>query len=319
MSLIPVIAIVGPTASGKTKLAVDIAKKYNAEIVSCDSMQVYKGMDVATAKPTIEEMQGIKHHLISEVDRNVDFSVAEYKELAQTSINDIIGRGKNVVLVGGTGLYCQALLENVRFLDVKSDDNIRSKLEKRAVTQGSQSLIDELMKIDEQTAKTLHPNNLKRIIRALEVYYLSGKTMTEQVEKSRVIPSPYKSCVIGLSFKDRQNLYNRINKRVDIMLNEGLLEETSQYLDESYNTTANQAIGCKEMSKYLKGQSTLQEATEKLKMETRRYAKRQLTWFRRKEYIDWIYVDECDNYDVVLNQACSIIDNSKVLEDSVNE
>lgn len=318
MNLIPVIAIVGPTASGKTKLSIDIAKRFNAEIVSCDSMQVYEGMDIATAKPTIEEMQGVKHHLISSVSRDINFSVAQYKELANKAIEDIISRGKNVVIVGGTGLYCQALLENVEFFDVDANSEIRAKLENRAKEEGSQSLLDELMKIDENTAKNLHPNNLNRIIRALEVYYVSGKTMTQQVESSRVEPTPYKSCVIGLNYRDRQTLYDRINLRVDLMIEQGLLEETQQYLDQEHNSTANKAIGCKEMAKYLLGQSSLEQAKEKLKMETRRYAKRQLTWFRRKEYVNWIYVDEQSSYEDVLKTAVDIINNSKVLEDDVN-
>lgn len=317
MNLIPVIAIVGPTASGKTKLSIDIAKKYNAEIVSCDSMQIYKGMDIATAKPTVEEQNQVKHHLISEINRDVNFSVADYREIAKQKIDDIVSRGKNVVLVGGTGFYSQALLENVQFLEVKGDSKLRAKLEQRAKVEGNESLLNELMKIDEETAKMLHPNNLKRIIRALEVYYLSGKTMTQQVENSRVEPTPYKSCVIGLDYSDRQKLYDRINMRVDIMLEDGLIEETKQYMNEKHDNTANQAIGCKEMAKYLAGQASLEQATEKLKMETRRYAKRQLTWFRRKEYVNWIHIDQFESYEDVFKRACNIIDDSKVMEADV--
>ncbi len=314
MNKIPIIAVVGPTASGKTALAVEIAKKYNAEIVSCDSMQVYKGMDIATAKPSAEEMQEVAHHLISVIPRDNDFSVAAYKELAQNEIKNIVSRGKNVVLVGGTGLYAQALLDNIEFLDAPKDDEIRKSLEKRAEQEGIQALLDELEKIDEPTAKKLHPNNKIRIIRALEVYYSSGKTMSEQIELSRINPSVYNVCYIGLDFKERQNLYDRINQRVDVMLNSGLLEETEQYLNEEHRTTANQAIGCKEISEYLKGKVALTEATEKLKMETRRYAKRQLTWFRRNEKINWIYVDSFNTFSELFKYACNVIDSSKILE-----
>ena len=314
MNTIPIIAVVGPTASGKTALAIELAKRYNAEIVSCDSMQVYVGMDIATAKPTVEEMQGVTHHLISAIDRDSDFSVAMYKELAKQAIDDIVSRQKRVILVGGTGLYAQALLDNIEFLEVPKNEELRKKLEQRAEQEGIEVLLEELRKVDQQTAEKLHKNNRIRIIRALELYYTSGKTMTEQVEKSKANPSPYNVCMIGLDFKSRQKLYDKINQRVDIMLENGLLEETQQYLNEEHKTTANKAIGCKEMAECLKGNVTLQEATEKLKMETRRYAKRQLTWFRRDKRINWIFVDEDESFLDIFANACNIIDSSKILE-----
>lgn len=312
MDKTPVIAIVGPTASGKSALAIEIAKIYDAEIVSCDSMQVYKGMDIATAKPSVEEMREFPHHLISTVDRDCNFSVAMYKELANKAIKDITSRGKRVVLVGGTGLYLQALIDNIEFLQAPKNEETREKLLKRAEEQGIESLLLELEKIDKETAKNLHPNNKKRIIRALEIYYTTGQTMSQQMAKSRENPSPYNACIIGLDFTDRQKLYDRINNRVDEMLANGLLDETKEYLNQSNKTTANQAIGCKEMSKYLSGQATLEQATEKLKMETRRYAKRQLTWFRRDERVNWIFADEYESFQQVIKKACNIIDGSQV-------
>ncbi|MEG1819851.1 MAG: tRNA (adenosine(37)-N6)-dimethylallyltransferase MiaA [Oscillospiraceae bacterium] len=314
MKKTPVIAVVGPTASGKTALSIEIAKLYNAEIVSCDSMQIYKGMDIATAKPDKLEMQGIAHHLMSEVDRTCDFSVSMYKELAQNRISEIISRKKNVVIVGGTGLYVQSLLYNIEYIEAPKNEEIRKQLENKAQELGTHTLLDELMAIDEQTANKLHTNDKSRIIRALEIYYTSGKTMSEQVESSRKNPSPYNFCIIGLDFKDRQKLYDRINKRVDIMIENGLIEETKQYMTEEHKATAHQAIGCKEMSEFLNGSATLKEATEKLKMETRRYAKRQLTWFRKEPKVNWLYVDETDCFSNLLKKACEIINKSEILE-----
>ena len=311
MNKIPVIAVVGPTASGKTALAVELAKIYDAEVVSCDSMQVYEGMDIATAKPSADEIQGVPHHLISVISRDCNFSVAMYKELASKVISDINQRGKRVILVGGTGLYAQALLDNLEFADVPKNDDIRQNLLKRADEQGIESMLDELEKIDPEIARNIHPNNQKRIIRALEVYYTSGQTMSQQVKNSRLNPSPYDACMIGLDCKDRQNLYDKINKRVDIMLENGLLDETKQYMNEEHSSTANQAIGCKECVQYLNGNATLEQATEKLKMETRRYAKRQLTWFRKDKRVNWLFIDELD-FQHILNQACKVIDESKI-------
>jgi len=312
MNKIPIIAVVGPTASGKTALAVELAKMYDAEVVSCDSMQIYEGMDIATAKPSVDEMQGIPHHLISSISRDCNFSVAMYKELASNTIADIIAKGKRVILVGGTGLYAQALLDNLEFIDAPKNDDIRQSLLNRLEDQGIESLLVELEKIDSETAKNLHPNNQKRIIRALEVYYTSGQTMSQQVQNSRINPSPYDVCMIGLDCKDRQKLYNRINERVDMMLVNGLLEETRQYMKEVHKSTANQAIGCKEIAQYLSGNVTLEQATEKLKMETRRYAKRQLTWFRKDKRVNWLFVDEVEKFSQIVSQACKVIDDSKI-------
>lgn len=286
--LIPV--IVGPTASGKTSLSIELAKKLNGEIVSADSMQIYKKMDIATAKPTAEEMQNIPHHLIDFLEPGEEFSVALYKEKAINAIEDILSRGKLPIVVGGTGLYVDTLIKNTEFLDYEKSD-IRCRLEKRDEAEGTQKLLDELTEIDPESARKLHLNDAKRIIRALEVYYSTGKTISEQCALSHLNESPYDWCVICLDATDRQFLYDRINLRVDIMLNLGLIDEAKAFFSSEISSTAKQAIGYKELKAYLDGLVPLEQATEKLKMETRRYAKRQLTWFRRYEDINWLYID----------------------------
>ncbi|MBQ2973723.1 MAG: tRNA (adenosine(37)-N6)-dimethylallyltransferase MiaA [Clostridia bacterium] len=307
-SKIPLIAIVGPTASGKTSLAVEICKRYNAEAVSCDSMQIYKGMDIATAKPTAEEMQGIPHHLIGFLNPNEVFSVAKYCETAKNIIFDINSRGKKAVLVGGTGLYYSSLVDNIEFLQEETDFEYRETLKKKAETEGAQSLLDELRKVDPEAAEQLHINNLGRIIRALEIHHTTGKTKTNQNEESKKNPSPFKATVICLDARDRQFLYDRINKRVDIMLENGLVEEAREFFESPLGRTARQAIGYKELNPYFSGEKTLEECVENLKMQTRRYAKRQLTWFRRDEKIKFLYIDDFSSGDELLNAACEIIE-----------
>ncbi len=309
-SKIPLIAIVGPTASGKTSLAVEICKRYGAEAVSCDSMQIYKGMDIATAKPTTEEMQGIPHHLIGFLDPDKAFSVARYCELAKKAIFDINGRGKRAVIVGGTGLYYSSLTDNVEFLPDETDLEYREILKKRAETEGAQALLDELSAVDPEAAKSLHVNNVGRIIRALEIHRSTGKTKTMQNEQSRQNPSPFRTVAICLDARDRQFLYDRINRRVDLMLEAGLLEEAKAFFDSSLGITARQAIGYKELYPYFKGERSLEECIENLKMQTRRYAKRQLTWFRRDERIKFFYIDNYSDGEELVNAVCEFIERS---------
>lgn len=309
-SKIPLIAIVGPTASGKTSLAVEICKHYGAEAVSCDSMQIYKGMDIATAKPTVEEMQGIPHHLIGFLDPDEVFSVAKYCETAKNIIYDINSRGKKVVLVGGTGLYYSSLVDNIEFLQEETDFEYRELLKKRAEQDGAQSLLDELYRIDPDAASQLHVNNLGRIIRALEIYHSTGKTKTNQNEESRNNPSAFKVTAICLDARDRQFLYDRINRRVDIMLENGLVEEARAFFESPLGRTARQAIGYKELNPYFNGEKTLDECIENLKMQTRRYAKRQLTWFRRDEKIRFLYIDDYSSGKELFSAACEIIERS---------
>lgn len=305
---IPLIAVVGPTASGKTSLAVDICEKIGGEAVSCDSMQIYKGMDIATAKPTADEMRGIPHHLIGFLEPDEPFSVAKYCEAARAAINDIASRGKKAVLVGGTGLYYSSLVDNIEFLPEETDFEYRAELKKRAESEGAQVLLDELYKADPAAAAELHVNNLGRIIRALEICRTTGKTKTMQDELSRKNPSPFAVTAICLDARDRQFLYNRINKRVDIMLESGLLQEAEKFFDSSLGTTARQAIGYKELYPYFSGEKSLEECVDCLKMQTRRYAKRQLTWFRRDERMNFLYIDEYENSGALLDAAMKIIE-----------
>lgn len=309
----PLVAvIVGPTASGKTSLSIEVAKRLNGEIVSADSMQIYENMNIATAKPTKEERQDIPHHLIGFLPIGENFSVAAYKEKAISAIDDILSGGKLPIVVGGTGLYVDTLVNNTEFLDYEKSD-IREKLEKRMEEEGSESLFEELKKVDSVAAEKLHLNDTKRIIRALEVYYSTGKTITEQCELSHLHESEYDWCLIGITAENRQILYDRINQRVDIMMKDGLLEEAERFFQSDFSKTAKQAIGYKELKPYLDGLISLTEALEKLKMETRRYAKRQLTWFRRNEKIHWLKIDELTK-DALTDKAINIIEEHRRLK-----
>ena len=301
-----VIVIAGPTASGKTSLSIGIAKKIGGEIVSADSMQIYKDMDIATAKPTEAEMQGIPHHLISIVEPDESFSVAAYKEKAVEAIADIFCRGRIPVVVGGTGLYIDTLVNNTTFFDFDKSDQ-REKLQMRLQNEGIEKLFDELKSVDPETAERLHINDTKRILRALEVYYSTGKTISLQAELSHENESQYNWLIIGLTAENRDVLYDRINRRVDIMLDDGLIEEAKTFFSSEKSSTAKQAIGYKELKGFFDGSISLEEATENLKRETRRYAKRQLTWFRRNKNINWINIDNKTSEEV-LTEALAIID-----------
>lgn len=306
----PLVAVVvGPTASGKTALAVEIAKVFDGEVVSADSMQIYKGMDIATAKPTLDEMQGIPHHLISIIGADEVFSVNQFKAAATDAIEAILAKGKLPVVAGGTGFYVDTLVNNTEFLDYEESD-IRERLEQRLQTEGAEALHSELYEIDAETAERLHLNDEKRIIRALEVYYSTGKTISEQCRLSHLNESKYRFCIIGINANDRQLLYDRINMRVDKMLEAGLLEEARSFFEGEASSTARQAIGYKELKPYFDGECTLENAVEKLKMETRRYAKRQLTWFRKRENINWIYIDGKSKAEIV-SDAVRIISSNK--------
>lgn len=305
---IPLIAVVGPTASGKTSLAVDICKRTDGEAVSCDSMQIYRGMDIATAKPSEDEMRGIPHHLIGFLEPDEPFSVAKYCEAAKAAISDIVSRGKKAVLVGGTGLYFTSLVDNIQFLPEDTDFEYREELRKRAETEGAQVLLDELYKADPAAAAELHVNNVGRIIRALEICRTQGRTKTLQNELSRKNPSPFEVTAICLDARDRQFLYDRINKRVDLMLENGLVQEAERFFKISPGFTARQAIGYKELYPYFLGEKSLDECVDCLKMQTRRYAKRQLTWFRRDARMNFLYIDDYESGDDLLDAALNIIE-----------
>jgi tRNA dimethylallyltransferase len=291
---IPIVAVVGPTASGKTALSIEIAKHFGGEIIGADSMQIYKNMSIASAAPTSEEKGDIPHHLFEFLDPSESFSVAEYVTLADKKAREITSRGKLPILVGGTGLYVDSFLGNLKFSAEENTAEIREKLEKEAENLGTAALLERLKEIDPEAAAKLHENDKKRIIRALEVYSIHGITPTEMNLRSKAEPSPYKSIYIGATYKDRELLYKRIEKRVYMMVEQGLLQEA----EKSYKmlgNTAVQAIGHKEFYPYFDGEISKDEAIESLIRSTRRYAKRQLTWFRRNENINWIYMDEDEN------------------------
>ena len=306
MDKIKIVTVVGPTASGKTSLAVKLAQKFNGEVISADSMQVYKGMDIATAKPDKEEKCGIKHHLIDIISPDEEFSVSLFKDMAEKAIKDIHSRGKLPIIAGGTGLYVDCLINNTTFLDNTKNDEVRSSLQARLEKEGNESLYNELQEKDPDAAEKIHPNNSLKIIRALEILYSSGNTLTEQNLKSHEKESDFESLVIGLNANDRNVLYDRINLRVDLMVEKGLIEETEKFFSLQTASTACQAIGYKELKPYLDGIISLDEAKENLKQSTRRYAKRQLTWFRRNENINWINIDEGTSEDLIL-KAVNIV------------
>lgn len=291
MSKIKTLFIVGPTASGKTSVSIELAKRFNGEIVCADSMQVYKGIHIASAAPDTEEKQGIPHHLFEFLDLDNQFSVADYVIKAKECINEIASRGKLPIVVGGTGLYISSLLDNTEFQTEETDFDLRKNLESRFDEVGAEQMLRELTEFDPVTAERLHPNNRRRIIRAFEVFKLTGKTVTEQNEASHNIESNLNPLVIGINYDDRELLYDRINLRVDIMLKNGLLEEAERTFELNSNKGAFQAIGHKELYGYFSDECSLEEACEHLKQQTRRYAKRQLTWFRRDDRINWIYAD----------------------------
>ena len=263
-----VLAIVGATASGKTWLGIEIAKNFNGEVVSADSMQIYKGLDIASAKPTKEEMQGIPHHLIDFLERDVSFSAADYVKLANEKIQDILRRGKLPIVVGGTGLYIDSLLENVKFSEVKSDENYRRELYNIAETQGNDVLYRKLLDIDPAAAENIHMNNVVRVVRALEVFHVTGRKFSELKAKSKTQESPYNSLIIGLNCSDRNILYKRINQRVDEMLANGLVDEARNIWIKGDMKTAANAIGYKELIPFFEGISPLNECVDKIKQET---------------------------------------------------
>ena len=285
-----IVCIVGPTASGKTEYAVKLAKERNGEVVSCDSMQIYKYMDIGTAKPTPKEMQGVVHHMLDFVDPRENYSVASFVKDARSCIDDILSRNKLPVLCGGTGLYIDSIINQIEFGCEEPDEGYRNELAEFSAKYGNNALHDKLKEKDPSAAEKIHPNNVKRVIRALEIIKNTGitKTAADGIAKKEQL---YDAEIIGL-FMDRERLYERINKRVDIMMQSGLLDETKKLLGLGVprTSTAMQAIGYKELLLYLDGNLTLDEAVEKIKQESRRYAKRQMTWFRRNTEINWIEV-----------------------------
>ncbi|MDE6733706.1 MAG: tRNA (adenosine(37)-N6)-dimethylallyltransferase MiaA [Oscillospiraceae bacterium] len=306
-----VIVISGPTASGKTALAVELAKLYNGEVISADSMQIYTDMDIASAKPTPEEQQGIPHHLVGFLDPADSFSVADYVRLCGECVRDILSRGKTPIICGGTGLYISSFVDNLTFDNSEQDFSFREKMRKFAEENGNAALLEKLREVDPETAETLHENNVGRIIRALEVFHTTGHTISQAKKQSRQTPSPYEFVMITLDFERRETLHERINRRVDDMARRGLVEEARRCFEQTNRPTAAQAIGCKELYPYFKGERPLEDCIEELKLRTRQYAKRQLTWFRRDLRNLRLIIGENDQLSDAVKKAQMLINGSK--------
>ena len=300
-----VIVICGPTASGKTALSIELAKRINGEIISADSMQIYKDMDIGSAKVTLDEMQGIKHYLIDCVYPNERYSVANYKQDAKAAIKEIIAKGKIPIVVGGTGLYIDSLIYEIEYKDIEINEEYRRELEEIREKEGLEVLYEKALEIDPKAMEKISPNDFKRITRVLEIYEATGKTKTEQEAESRLNEIPYDYKVFAIDY-DREKLYERINKRVDIMLEKGLIDEVKTLLKKySEFPTAMQGLGYKEVKQYFDGELSKEEMTEKIKQESRRYAKRQFTWFRKNKQTIWINGEANveKNIDIILEES----------------
>lgn len=301
------LVIIGPTAVGKTKLSIELAKRYNGEIISGDSMQIYRGMDIGTAKIKVEEMEGIPHHLIDIKEPDESFSVAEFQELVRAKISEITSRGKLPIIVGGTGLYIQAVIYDYQFSEAPADEKFRLQLEDRAKEIGNEALHHELTQIDPESAGQIHPNNVRRVIRALEIYHCTGKIMSEY-QNNQQPDLLYETALIGLTM-EREKLYERINTRVEMMMSEGLLEEVSSLHKQGLRECQSiQAIGYKEIYDFLDERVSLEESLENLKQNSRRYAKRQLTWFRNKMEVKWYDMTDVSNLSKKINEISHYVE-----------
>lgn len=310
--MINTISVLGPTASGKTSLAIELAARLDGEIISCDSMQLYKEMNIGTATPTESEQNGIKHHLLSIIEPEEEFSAADYAALASDAIKDIASRGKVPILCGGTGMYHDAVMRIVSFTEGKQDDLLREELYEYARINGNEALHEKLRAIDPESADAIHPNNVKRVVRAIEVYETTGKTKTETDREQLSGEKKFNDCAFIIDFSDRQLLYDRINRRVDIMMEEGLEREARSLLctDRKISRTAFQAIGYKEFLPYFNGEKKIDDVVEDIKIATRHYAKRQLIWFRKDKISDRIFADDggnMKNTSCLADEAMSVI------------
>ena len=304
-----VVCVVGPTASGKTKMGVALARRFGGEVVSVDSMQIYRGMTIGTAAPTAEEMEGVPHHMIAVADPNQSWSVARYVAEADRCVQDILSRGRLPVLVGGTGLWLDALIRGTDFAQGHQGTATRQTLQKRMETEGATVLLDELRQIDPEAAAKLHLKDEKRIIRALEVWQETGETITAHDRRTREVPPRYDAVYIGLDFANRQDLRDRIDRRVDKMVVQGLLQEVRSLLSAGLppGATALQAIGYKQFLAVDRGEITEPEAVEEVKLRSRQYAKRQLTWLRRNPNIHWLFWEKEPNFPAALQKATEIL------------
>ena len=311
-----VLVITGPTASGKTRLSIQLAEMYGGEIVSADSMQIYKLMDIGTAKPTVQEMRGIPHHMIDTVSPFENYSVSRYVEDASKAVDDILRRGKLPIIVGGTGLYIDSLLSGLDFMPDSAGTGMREKFSVMYESVGGEEMLKKLAVFDPESAEKLHPNDKKRIVRAFEVYELTGKTISRHNQDSKSAPPRYDALKIALSYKHRDDLYDAINNRVDIMMETGLKSEVEKLvslgLDKSY--TSMQAIGYKEILCSISGDMPLEEAVNIIKTESRRYAKRQLSWLRRHSDIHWILWDNPPDFDSAILDSTSFLENFGIMK-----
>ncbi len=303
----PIIVVCGPTATGKTKLGVALAQRFHGEVVSADSMQLYRGMAIGTAQPTPEEMGGIPHHMLAVADPREPYSVGRYVEEAGRCLEDILRRGKQPILVGGTGLYIDSLLSGRDFS--QPPGNSRARLQARAAQEGLQALWAELQGIDPAAAARVHPNDEKRILRALEVWYDTGETISQHNQRTQAVPPRYQAVTLILNYRERQDLYARIDQRVDEMMARGLLDEAKALLANRVpqDATAMQAIGYKELLPALAGQCPLEEAVALVKLRSRQYAKRQLSWFRRNQGGKWFYLEKIPNFPALLQDSTDFV------------
>ena len=303
------ISVVGPTASGKTKLGVLLARQYNGEVVSIDSMQIYRGMTIGTAAPTAEEMAGIPHHMVGVADPAENWSAARFVQAADGCIQDILARKKRPILAGGTGLYLDAVLAGRTFASGSAGGAVREELTRRLASEGVAPLLEELQQVDPESAARLHPSDTKRILRALEVWRETGKTISQHNAETQALPKKYESVTIGLAFRDREDMKALIDRRVNAMMEEGLLEEVRALAERDLppGATALQAIGYKELLPALRGEVPLEAAVEEIKLRSRQYAKRQLTWLRRNPEIHWIFWEKERNFAAALQKATEIL------------
>jgi tRNA dimethylallyltransferase len=313
-----IVVVCGPTASGKSRLAAELALRFSGEVINADSMQVYRGMDIACAMPTEAEKMGVKHHLFGIIEASQPFSVVDWLELARGKIAEIESRSALPVIAGGTGLYIASLVDNIIFDETGGDFAFREEMYSLAKARGNAFVLGKLREVDPGAASALHENNLKRVIRALETFKMSKISLAQRTERSRAECSPYEVCVFGIDFRDRQALYNRINDRVDLMISNGLIDEAKRYYaaNPSVNPeriTSSQAIGHKELLPFITGNGDLDSCIDNLKRKTRNYAKRQLTWFRKDKRIHWLFPDERESsgFDSILEKATVILKNNK--------
>lgn len=300
-----ILIITGPTATGKTRLSVELAKNLGGEVVSADSMQIYRGMDIGTAKVTNDEMQGVAHHMIDVADPMEDYSVSRYVAEATACIEDILSRGKLPIVAGGTNLYIDSLVRGLDFAQTQEDKALREELNAQYDALGGEAMLSRLSEFDPERAAKLHASDKRRIVRAIEIFTLTGETMTEHDRKTQLLPPRFDTMKVALTFFDREMLYSRINSRVDIMVRQGLFDEVQTLLDNglSPESTAMQAIGYKEPAAYLRGEISRDEAIELIKLSSRRYAKRQLTWLRRDEAVRWIQWGAVPDFDEALRRV----------------